>query len=103
MHPRRPDPLVAPAELLLQGGADTGDFDPATATHSEALELAQEQLAMQLLPGQAALWLGGRFDALAGRPSVVRWRRLLALRDAAAEDQTRARAGTRGGALNGRL
>ena len=38
-------------ELLLRGGAHTVDFDPATATHSEALELAHEELAMQLLPG----------------------------------------------------
>ena len=40
---------MAPAELLLQGGVDRGDFDPATAIHSEALKLAHEQLALQLL------------------------------------------------------
>ena len=42
---------MAPAELLLQGGADSDDFDPTTATHSEALELAHEHSAMQLSPG----------------------------------------------------
>ena len=72
-YPRRPDPLMAPAELLLQGGADSGDFDPTTATHAEALKLAHEQQTVQLLPGQAVLWLGGRFDVSAA--GVVRWRR----------------------------
>ena len=47
---RRVEPLVLLAELLLQGGADTGDFDPAIAALAEALELAPEQPVVRLLP-----------------------------------------------------
>ena len=82
-RPHRTEP-GAPAELLLQSGADRVDSDPASTTHTEALELVPEEpamqlLAMQLLPGQAALWPRDRFDALAAEYAAAA--ALLALPD----------------------